>query len=126
MSRHDYENDSLNLSWGGSSERDLNEIHAAHRDMTPRFRAAYERTCGAVEAMFVCSAEEHEAIKASPKWDDLPTPRGGRYSLNERLGDEPAELLEYKNCSCRSTIAKVIDTDESPTWLETLRLAGLL
>lgn len=80
---------------------------------------------GTLRQHFVCTSAQHEAMKADGRFGSLPL-AGRGYMLVEREGDEPAEVLECRNCECHSTLAKVIDTDESPTWLHTLRTAGLI
>jgi hypothetical protein len=105
----DLYDDSQNLSWGGRSERSLNELHPAHRDLTPRYQAALANTQGAVERYIASKSRprctvDHEAIKQSPAWQSL------KYigiQHVEAWEGEPAYDLELRNCACGTTLARV-------------------
>lgn len=92
---------------------------------TDRPRTAQLDARGSVKIHYVCPPDLHEQMKTDGRFDAMPI-AGRGYMLVERDGDLPAEVIVCRNCSCSSTLAKVIDTDSSPTWLDTLRMAGLL
>lgn len=54
----------------------------------------------------VCKPEIHEAMKRDHRWSMLPL-----VARHHTEADEygPAETLEYRNCGCKSTIAKALD-----------------
>lgn len=89
------------------SHRELNEIDQAHRDLTPRYRAALENTRGVVEQYIKKScAVDHEALKTSDVWPMLKR-CGVMPSYNE---DGAPRILELRDCpTCRSTLAKEIE-----------------
>ena len=55
--------------------------------------------------MKVCSAEIHAAMKRDARWALLPL-KGHSHLEADEFG--PAETLEYRNCGCRSTLAKEV------------------
>lgn len=116
--------DDSNGSW------DFDARHTRDLDREPTYgqrRRPKLVATGTVRQAFVCTSAYHEALKDSPEWDELPFANAARPRIvHERCGDEPAELAEYRNHSCGSTICKVIATDEQPQWLAMLREAGLV
>ena len=56
--------------------------------------------------MTTCTIESHEAIKQDQAaWERLTFVKHWHLEAD---GDEPAEVLELRNCSCGSTLAKRI------------------
>lgn len=98
------------------SHRELNEIDQAHRDLTPRYRAALENTRGVVEQYIAehCTKESHEA-----NWDRL-----------RRDDFMPAYLgtlvLDCRTClKCGGSTSREVEATTEAA-LDCLRKAGLL
>lgn len=80
---------------------------------------------GSVRISYVCPEEVHQQMKADGRFDLLPGVKRREFIVVDFEDGSPLELHRYANCSCTSTIVKVIDTSDSPTWSESLRKAGV-
>lgn len=99
--RSDYSDDSLNLSWGGRSERDLNEFHAPRRPALTGVRPQ-------------CTDHDSDAAWSAMRVDGFMAAYDGML------------VLELRTCMrCKSTVSRerVANTEEA---LECLRREGLL
>lgn len=92
---------------------------------SPRRRQLDER--GSVRVQFVdvaaiCSIETHDALKADPiRWAALDEPK---YMPAYNDDDQPM-VLECRNCTCGSTLAKMMPATTEQA-LAVLRREGLL
>lgn len=97
------------------SHRELNELDQAHRDLTPRYRAALDRTMGAVEAYCrkTCTPEQHDA-----NWE--------RFRRDGLMAYAPDMVLDHRTCTrCMCSFSRPVDpsTEEA---LAVLRREELL
>jgi hypothetical protein len=80
---------------------------------------------GSVRISYVCPEEVHQQMKLDGRFDALPGLKRREFIVVDFEDGSPLELHRYANCSCNSTIVKVIDTSDAPTWTESLRKAGV-
>jgi hypothetical protein len=97
-------------------ERESSPVRSTRRKLDPR---------GSVRISYVCPEEVHQAMKLDGRFDALPAAPRAEFILIDFEDGSPLEIHRYANCSCTSTIVKVVDTSDSPTWAATLERTGL-